>query len=93
MKLWGENTIKAVIIGIVGLIAIFALQRVAVSLIAQKIPAKSGGTAIYLIYGQGNDTYYAVVVNGHPAALFHDKQDAEQFAKKSGGTVEVFPGG
>ena len=93
MKLWRENTIKAIIIGIVGLIAIFALQRVAVNLIAQKIPTKSAGeNAIYLLYGQRNDAYYAVVVNRHPVALFHNKQDAEQFAKKSGGTVEIFPG-
>jgi len=93
MKLFGENTIKAIIIGIVGLIAIFAVQRIAVGFIAQKIPAKSGGTAIYLIYGQGNDTYYAVNVNGQIVALFHNRQSAEKFAKASGGKVEVFPGG
>lgn len=92
MKILGEKTIKAVVIGIVGMIAIFAFQRVAVSLIAKKIPAKSGGTAIYMVYGSGSDTYYAVKVDGAVAALFKDKNEAEQFAKKAGGSVEVFPG-
>ena len=92
MKLPGENTMKAIIIGIVGMILLFAGQRIALSYLAKRIPPKSGGTSMYLIYSKGEKNYYAVSVDGNTVAAFFDKGKAQEFAQKVGGKVEILSG-
>lgn len=86
------KNIKGIIVAVVSVIVILAVQRIAFSLISPGIKPKSGGSIMYLEYGATNDTYYSVKKNNLYVALFLERQQAEDFAKEVGGTVEIFAG-
>jgi hypothetical protein len=88
-----KETIKGVIIAVIGIIVLTSAQRFLMSYIAPKIPVKTAGSVFYLEYGNKQDMYYAVKKDDKIVALFLDKGDADNLATKIGGSVEVFTQG
>jgi hypothetical protein len=85
-----KETIKGVIIAIIGVIVLTSVQQFLMSYIAPNISMKTTGSVFYLEYGDKQDMYYAVKKDDKIVALFLDKSDADNLAAKIGGSVEVF---
>jgi len=88
-----KETIKGVIIAVIGIFVLIAGQKALMSYITPKIPVKTAGSVFYLEYGNRQDMYYAVKKDDKIVALFLDKSDADNLATKIGGSVEVFTQG
>jgi len=86
----GED-FKAILIAIVAVVVIFAVANFATKYVSTLIPAKTGGTEMYLVY-KGKPAMFAVFnKDGKIVAYFTTSADAQNFAQRIGGKLEYQP--